>query len=125
MTATAHDEPGTVRPFADVLRDLKQGQVVDEAAVQLQDLVRAVLANGKKGTFALKVEIAPMKGDSNALVVSAQSTITPPKGEPVQAVFFADDDNNLVRDDPRQIPLPGLREVGRAANHDNIKEINK
>lgn len=123
MTAAHLDEPGTVRPFADVLRDLKQGQVVDEAAIQLQDLVRAVLAAGKKGTFALKVEIAPMKGNSNALVVSAQSTITPPKGEPISSVFFADDDHNLVRDDPRQIALPGLREVGRAVNHDNIKEI--
>ncbi|MEV7011575.1 hypothetical protein [Streptosporangium sp. NPDC051022] len=123
MTATS--ERGQVRPLADVLRDLKQGQVVDEAAVQLQDLVRAVREHGKKGTFALKVEIAPMKGDSNALVVSAQATITPPKGEPISSVFFADSDNNLVRDDPRQIALPGLREVGRAVNHDHVKEINK
>ncbi|MEV1201699.1 hypothetical protein [Microbispora rosea] len=110
-TAPIEDAPGRVRPFADILRDLKRGEVIDEAAILLQDLVRAVQTNGKKGTFTLKVDISPMKGDTNALVVAAQASINPPKGSPAEAVFFADDDNNLVRDDPRQIALPGLRRV--------------
>lgn len=108
---TAPAAPGRVRPFADILRDLKRGEVIDEAAILLQDLVRAVQANGKKGTFTLKVEVSPMKGDTNALVVAAQASINPPKAQPAEAVFFADDDHNLVRDDPRQIALPGLRRV--------------
>ncbi|WP_067184537.1 hypothetical protein [Microtetraspora niveoalba] len=109
--ATTETEPGRVRPFADILRDLKRGEVIDEAAILLQDLVRAVVVNGKKGTFTLKVEVSPMKGDSTALVVAAQASISPPKGQPAEAVFFADRDNNLVRDDPNQIALPGLRRV--------------
>ncbi|TDD77718.1 hypothetical protein [Actinomadura rubrisoli] len=99
-----------VRPFADVLRDLGRGCVIDEAAVMLQDLVRAVRDYGKKGTFNLRVEIAPMKGENEALIVSASATAKPPAGEATTGVFFADGVGNLVRDDPRQPQLP-LREL--------------
>ncbi len=122
-TAPTEDAPARVRPFADILRDLKRGEVIDEAALLLQDLVRAVQTNGKKGTFTLKVDISPMKGDSNALVVAAQASINPPKGSPAEAVFFADDDHNLVRDDPRQVALPGLRRVD--IDNPIVKEIAK
>lgn len=101
-----------VRPFADILRDLGRGAVIDEAAVMLQDLVRAVRGYGKKGSFTLKVEVAPMKGDSEALLVHAKADSRPPSGEAVSAVFFADDHGNLLRDDPRQPQLP-LRELNR------------
>ena len=100
------DQPARVRPFADILRDLGHGQVTDEAAIQLQDLVAAVATHRKKGVFTLTLEIAPMKGKSDALVVSARAIAKPPAGEPVSAVFFTDDDHNLVRDDPNQPKLP-------------------
>ncbi|GGS88273.1 hypothetical protein ACFFV7_51110 [Nonomuraea spiralis] len=121
---TTETEPGRVRPFADVLRDIQGGEVADEAAMLMQQLVAAVQTHGKKGSMTLAIEVQPMKGNTSALMVSAQASIKPPKGEPTAAVFFFDGDNNLVRDDPRQLALPGvLREVGRAVNHDNIKEL--
>lgn len=106
-----------VRPFADILRDLGRGVVIDEAAVMLQDLVRAVRDYGKKGSFTLKVEIAPMKGDSAALMVAAKADVKPPSGEPIGGVFFADEVGNLVRDDPRQTQL-SLRELIRTEPKD-------
>jgi len=63
---------GTVRPFADVLRDLGKGSVADEAAAEVK----------------------------------------PPVGDPVAAVFFADDHGNLHRSDPRQEQL-ALRDIAR------------
>lgn len=101
-----------VRPFADILRDLGRGAVIDEAAVMLQDLVRAVRDYGKKGSLTLTVEIAPMKGDNEALLVHVKANAKPPSGEPVSGVFFSDQHGNLLRDDPRQIQLP-LRELNR------------
>jgi hypothetical protein len=101
-----------VRPLADILRDLGKGRVVEDAATMLQDLVRAVRDYGKKGTFTLKVEVAPMKGDAEALLVNAKAEARPPSGEPVSAVFFSDQHGNLLRDDPRQPQLP-LRELNR------------
>lgn len=115
--------PGRVRPFADVLRDIQGGEIADEAALLMQQLVSAVHEFGKKGSMRLDIEVQPMKGNTAALMVSAQASIRPPKGDPTAAVFFWDDDNNLVRDDPRQLALPGLREVKQAVNHDNIKEL--
>ena len=99
-------ERAEVRPFADILRDLDHGQVADEAAIQLQSLVEAVMTNGKKGTFTLTVEVAPWKGNKTALQVSAKATTKPPAGEAVAAVFFTDDNFNLIREDPNQPQLP-------------------
>ena len=50
--------------------------------------------------------------------MSATAVSKPPKGNPVTAIFFADDTGNLVRDDPRyhQDPLP-LREVAQPDAH--------
>lgn len=117
MTDTTNpeeQEPSRVRPFADVLRDLNHGQVADEAAVLMQELVNSVRSQGKKGTFTLKIDVAPMKGNSRALLISASATSKPPSSEPIAAAFFADDDGNLLRDDPRQTALP-LREVSKPA----------
>lgn len=53
---TTHDsEPGRVRPFADILRDIRAGQVSDEAATAMQQLVAAVREHGKKGTLTLQM----------------------------------------------------------------------
>lgn len=110
-----------VRPFADILRELNQGSVIDEAAVMLQDLVKAVRERGKKGTLTLRVDVQPMKGDAAALVVSAQATAKPPAGEPTSAVFFADEPGNLLRENPAQLKMT-FREV---AGRDNKKEYKQ
>lgn len=99
-----------VRPFADVLRDLGRGSIADEASTHLQDLVQAVITYGKKGSLTLKLEVTPLKGDDEAVVVAAKTTLKPPEGEPISAVFFSDGDGNLQRDDPRQPHLP-LRDL--------------
>ncbi|WP_166427776.1 hypothetical protein [Nonomuraea mesophila] len=125
MTDHTDAEPMQVRPFADVLRDIQGGEVSDKAAELMQQLVSAVKQHGKRGEFTLKIDVQPMKGNDKALMVSAQASIKPPKGDPTAAVFFYDGDNNLVRDDPRQLALPGvLREINQPAN-DNVREIRK
>lgn len=116
MTDNQTDEPGSgpgrVRPFADVLRDVGRGAVIDEAAHQLQTLVREVRESGKKGTLTLKVEVAPMKGNADVVALAVRADLKLPAGEPLAAVMFYDDDGNLLRDDPKQLQL-SLREVPR------------
>lgn len=63
-----------------------------------------------------------MKGESEALIVSAKADVKPPSGEAVSAVFFADPNGNLVRDDPRQPQLP-LREL--AGLHTERKDLKQ
>lgn len=121
MTTTS--EPGQTRPFADILRDIRAGQVADQAATGMQELVAAVREHGKKGELVLKIVVEPMKGNEDALAVSGDVTSKIPKAAPKAAIFFADDDGNLLRDDPRQIALPGLRRVDLPEN--DAKEIAK
>lgn len=124
MTDTTEEAAGRVRPFADILRDLNHGQLVDEAAVLMQELVNAVRSQGKKGSFVLKIDVAPMKGNQRALLISASATSKPPSSEPVAAAFFSDDDGNLLRDDPRQIALP-LRQVTPTQNTSELRKAGQ
>lgn len=117
-------DTGQVRPFADVLRDIRNGQVADQAATAMQELVAAVREHGRKGTFTLQIVVEPMKGNEDALAVSGDVTLKAPKAAPKAAIFFADDAGNLLRDDPKQIALPGLRRVDLPTN-DTPKEIAK
>src|SRR5260370_30057327 len=84
---TGEVKEGTVRPFADVLRDLGKGQVADEAAVLLTDLVTAVVTYGRKGVFTLTITVAPFKGNTAQVMVSAVAKSRPPAADPVAALF--------------------------------------
>lgn len=112
---------GTVRPFADVLRDLGKGQVADEAAVLLTDLVQSVVTYGKKGTFTLTIAVSPFKGSRDQVSVSAIAKSSPPAADPIAAPFFVGDHGNLTRNDPRSEAMFDLREVAKADA--NLRDI--
>jgi hypothetical protein len=96
-----------VRPFADILRDIGRGLVHEEASNALNDLTAAVLEHGKKGRLTIDIGIEPVKkGDTSALVTTAQVKVTPPKGDPIASIFFTDKHGNLTREDPNQMHLP-------------------
>jgi hypothetical protein len=118
------DGPARVRPFAAILNDIRGGDVADQAAELMQELVAAVREHGKKGELVLKIAVEPMKGNPDALSVSGDVTSKPPRPTPVAAIFFADTDGNLLRDDPRQIALPGLRVLDKTTNA-TVKDIAK
>lgn len=106
-----HDEAGQTRPFADFLRETAQGKTHEELSEGLQDLVARVLDTGKKGALTLKINVEPMKGGGKQLLVSDEITLRLPEHDRQAAVFFADRENNLVRNDPRQLSFESLREV--------------
>ncbi|MFI6910139.1 hypothetical protein ACIBKY_53425 [Nonomuraea sp. NPDC050394] len=116
MTDHPDNDPGQTRPFAAILQEIRAGEVADQAAALMQDLVAAVREHGKKGELTLKIVVEPMKGNEDALAVSGDVTLKAPKAPPRAAIFFADDSGNLLRDDPRQIALPGLRRVDLPTN---------
>lgn len=116
MTDTTDDDGKQIRPFAAVLQDIQGGTVADQAATAMQELVNAVNEHGKKGELTLKVVVQPLKGNASALSVSGEVASKPPKAEPATAVFFYDAAGNLMRDDPKQAALPGLRRVDLPTN---------
>lgn len=91
-----------MRPFTDVLRDIRKGRVVDALTDQLGEVVRGVLDTTKGGELTLKLTVKPQGRGDNAVIVSAKVTIKVPQADLPDAIFYADLEGDLLRDDPTQ-----------------------
>lgn len=111
------DEDGTEydgavhRPFAAFLAEHAKGVTHSELTEQLAAVVTAVRDTGKPGALQLTIKIRPMKSNDEVLLVSDVVRATIPKPDKSDSVFYADDAGNLVRDNPNQPDIPGIREV--------------
>lgn len=112
-TATpAESDEQVVRPFASFLREQSGGQLHDELSSKLHELIEAIRETGKAGSISLKIDIKPIAGtDGRTLTVTDTVAAKLPKTERPKSIFFATDDGNLSRTDPRQPVITGLREV--------------
>lgn len=105
------DDEGRVQPFAELITLLDRGTVHAEASRVLHDLTAAVADTGKAGTLTITVRLSPLKGSTDQMVVAAQVSSKLPKSEPAAAIFWRDRAGSLVRTDPNQPELDGLRVV--------------
>jgi hypothetical protein len=101
--STPEDEV-TTRPFADILMALNRGKTHAELSRQMQQLVAAVQETGKKGQISLTIAISPTKSDGVLEVIDTVA-VKAPTHTRAASLFYADDDANLVREDPRQQTL--------------------
>ena len=91
-----------MRPITDVLRDIRKGRVVEAASEELAEVVRGVVDTGKPGELTIKIKVKPQGKGDNAVTLSAFVTSHKPKVPLPDAIFFADVDGDLLRDDPTQ-----------------------
>ena len=100
-----------IRPFNEWLRDQRTGALNVELGEGLNKLVEAVETTGKAGTLTLKLTVKPAgKDTAGAMVVSDLVTLKSPESHP-EFFYFVDEDGNLTRSNPRQLPMTGLLEV--------------
>lgn len=111
MTTETTDDEKATRPFAAFLQDHNRGSAHTEASEALQRLVLAAADTGKAGSVTVKVSVKPMDGSETAMVTTVEVTEKLPKVPLRPAIFYADDDGNLTRDDPQSLPFPKLKEV--------------
>lgn len=106
-----------MKPITDVLREIRRGRVVDDATLKLQRLVEAVTQTGKAGTLTLELTVKPNKNDKEQVVLISKVKCKTPEEELPEAIFFVDEDFDLVRDDPKQREMFAEVEgrTGRAA----------
>lgn len=98
--------------FFDTLRNIRDGASLSEAQDMMTDLVEQVRATGRPGKLSLTITVRQAaKGNDRTLLVSDELKLTAPKTERGTTVFFATDDNELSRRDPRQPDLPGMTVV--------------
>lgn len=113
------DSTKHVRPFTEFLHLQRGGSLHVELGEALNDVVEAVTETGKGGKVTLTITVKPIgKSSHGQLMVTDAVKVTLPEGERGESIFFADDDHNLVRDNPNQPEIPGLREVPRPAQKD-------
>lgn len=102
------------RPALDLLNELRRGRLSAEMTEALHELVVACQETGKKGTFVLKLTIAPDKTadyETARITVTDQINTSKPRRSVQPSTFFLTDDGNPVRRDPNQDEFPSLREV--------------
>jgi hypothetical protein len=97
------------RPITDLLRDLRNGLLLDELAIQMQCLVNAVDETGKAGKLVLTLDVKPFAKAGGAMVIKDTIKATLPKLDNSGTVLFATPEGNLQRSNPRQEELPGIR----------------
>lgn len=93
--------------FEQTIRELRNGNCVGDLNAQLVELVKNVRLTGKKGALNLRITISPAtKGDTNVVAAEDEIKLVLPKEEKTPSIFFTTEDNQLVRNDPRQRELP-------------------
>ena len=109
------------KPFDHTLRELRFGECLDELSAEMSKLVAAVGNTGKAGSVTLTIKLKPAGGGSVEVADDIKSKIpTLPKGS---SIFFATPENNLVRNDPRQPDLSGLKTVCVDKATGEMKEV--
>lgn len=98
--------------FLDTLRLVRGGLVLKDAERQLEQLIYACQESGAKGEINIKLKFEPHGKDNKEMHVQAICTNKTPAAPGLQdkSIFFAVR-GSLVRDDPEQALLPGLRAV--------------
>ena len=97
-----------MKPFTDILRDCRKGEVVALCTEQLGDLIRKVQEHRKPGSFTLTLQVKPDKLGGNEVEITSDVAIKPPRRVPRPSLFYAKidpDGVDLLRDDPDQRPL--------------------
>ena len=69
-------------------------------------LVEAIQTYGGKGKMTLTVDAEPATDDREMLQITVGIDVKAPKAPARKALLWVDEDSNLVRDHPRQPPIP-------------------
>ena len=109
--------------FPETILQMNNGATVAELGEALEKVVAAVRAAGKSGTVTLTVKVAPAsKNSTDVLMVESQVRTKLPEPERGMTIFYATEENRLVRNDPKQQQLP-LRVVDIDVQPKQLKEV--
>ena len=93
--------------FQETILQINNGATVAELSEALERVVSAVRLAGKSGSITLTLKVAPAsKRSTDVLMVESQVRLKLPEPERGVSIFYATEDNRLVRNDPKQQQLP-------------------
>ncbi len=109
-----------MRLFTDVLRETRNGALVDECSEKLNELTKAVVEESKGGTLTLTLSIQPGRG--GAYILADKVVIKAPEPAREATLFFANKDYDLQRNDPNQLEL-GVRAIPDQESDKEVRQI--
>lgn len=101
------------RLFSDTLNMLRFGTLNEDLGRELAGLVIACESAGKAGTLTLKLTVKP--GAAGQLEIADDIAVKKPKEVKGSSLLFSTPEGNLQRQDPRQMEIEGIRQVGGQA----------
>jgi hypothetical protein len=119
------DQEPVARSFATWLQEQRSGVAHAELSDALKELVGAVTEHGKGGSLTLTLKVVPAKVGVGTLLITDEVRVKLPEGDRPAAIFYADEDGNLSRHDPRQPRLPLQAVDGGAHDPDNAEEATQ
>lgn len=103
MNQKPNEPPLVDGAFLRTLQNYRKGEVLTELADALRRVMAAVSQAKKPGTLVLSLKISP-NGEMYGIVPSVDLKL--PREPKVAALFYLDENYNLVREDPNQQTLP-------------------
>lgn len=98
--------PAIDRAFLNIATAHKGGAMISEISAAIKQVTSAVQLTGRPGKVLLQMTLRPAsKGTAGTLVFEAKVKATAPELDATGSIFYADDDFNLVREDPNQKKL--------------------
>ena len=116
-------EERRVRAFSAFLAEHRRGELEGEISASLNELAQAVVGIGKPVSLTITITVEPAGASHEQVFVKDDVQLKLPKPTRESAICFVDDDANLVRRDPRQPEIPGLREVPASKTATAAKEV--
>ncbi len=121
MNKTGEAKPAVDRTFLSVLENHRGGDFVSDISGAIKQVIAAVQLTGKGGAVTLKMNLKPATV-GNAIVFEPIVKTSIPETKPAGSIFYADEDFNLVREDPMQKKL-NLREVEPSQGASPLREV--
>lgn len=100
------------KTFSQTVESLRYGTLHDDLTDSINQLTEAVTRTGKTGTLTLSIKLKPTN-NSGQIEVIDDIKLGLPKENKGTSIMFATPENNLQREDPRQLNIEGLRTVDK------------
>lgn len=100
------------KTFNQTIEQLRYGTLHDDLTAELNKLTEAVTRTNKVGTLTLSIKLKPTN-NSGQIEVIDDIKLGMPKETKGTSIMFATPENNLIREDPRQLQIEGLRTVDK------------
>lgn len=102
----------SMRPdlFIHTLSTLRYGQTQQELSEELHTAVQRAIDTGKTAEITLKIKIKP-EANGAQIFITDEIKSKIPQFTRAQTILFPTPEGNLIREDPRQTSIPGIRSV--------------